>query len=143
LAAGVSPADKKYNHIKEIFMSDEMETSKAVIMCNHADADSVMAALIMGAASAATGDQVLMFFQPGAAKMLVKGELEKYNGLPGLPDPIYLYDSIVTLDGKFILCELGLPNKSIKKDDLREEVEVRMAADFLLLAEGAGKFFSY
>jgi hypothetical protein len=32
--------------------------------------------------------------------MLVKGELEKYNGLPGLPDPMYLYDSIVTLDGK-------------------------------------------
>jgi len=112
-------------------------------MCNHSDADSVMAALIMGAAAAATGDQVLMFFQPGAAKMLVKGELEKYNGLPGLPDPLYLYDSIVTLEGKIVLCELGLPNKGIKKEELREEVEVRMAADFLLMAEGAAKFFSY
>ncbi len=122
-------------------MSDEMP--KTVIMCNHSDADSVMAALVMGAAAAATGDQVLMFFQPGAAKMLVKGELEKLNGMPGLPDPMYLYDSIVTLDGKFILCELGLPNKGIKKEDLREEVEVRMAADFLLMAEGATKFFSY
>ena len=122
-------------------MSDEM--TKTVIMCNHSDADSVMAALVMGAAAAATGDQVLMFFQPGAAKMLVKGELEKLNGMPGLPDPMYLYDSIVTLDGKFILCELGLPNKGIKKEDLREEVEVRMAADFLLIAEGATKFFSY
>jgi len=36
-----------------------------------------------------------------------------------------------------------LPNKGIKKEDLREEVEVRMAADFLLMAEGAAKFFSY
>ncbi len=124
-------------------MNDESETPKAVIMCNHADSDSVMAALIMGAAAAATGDEVLMFFQPGAAKMLVKGELEKYNGLPGLPDPIYLYDSIVTLDGRFIMCELGLPNKGLKKEDLRDEVEVRMAADFLLMAEGAGKYFSY
>ena len=124
-------------------MSEEMDMPKAVIMCNHGDSDSVMAALIMGAAAAATGDQVLMFFQPGAAKMLVKGELEKYNGLPGLPDPIYLYDSIVTLDGKFILCELGLPNKGIKKEELRDEVEVRMAADFLLTSEGAAKFFSY
>lgn len=122
-------------------MSDEM--TKTVIMCNHSDGDSVMAALVMGAAAAATGDQVLMFFQPGAAKMLVKGELEKLNGMPGLPDPMYLYDSIVTLDGKFILCELGLPNKGIKKEDLREEVEVRMASDFLLIAEGATKFFSY
>jgi len=125
----------------ENIMSDEM--TKTVIMCNHSDADSVMAALVMGAAAAATGDQVLMFFQPGAAKMLVKGELEKLNGMPGLPDPMYLYDSIVTLDGKFILCELGLPNKGIKKEDLREEVEVRMASDFLLIAEGATKFFSY
>lgn len=124
-------------------MSEENEITKAVIMCNHGDADSVMATLIMGAAAAATGDQVLMFFQPGAARILVKGELEKYNGLPGLPDPLYLYDSIVTLDGKIILCELGLPNKGIKKEDLREEVEVRMAADFLLMAEGAAKFFSY
>jgi predicted peroxiredoxin len=122
-------------------MSDEMP--KTVIMCNHGDPDSVMAALIMGAAAAATGDEVLMFFQPGAAKILVKGELEKYNGLPGMPDPMYLYDSIMTLDGKFILCELGLPNKGIKKEELREEVEVRMAADFLLMSEGAAKFFSY
>ena len=124
-------------------MSDEMVESKTVVMCNHSDADSVMAALIMGAAAAATGEQVLMFFQPGAAKVLVKGELEKFNNLPGLPDPMYLYDSIVVLDGRFILCELGLPNKGIKQEDLREEVEVRMAADFLLIAEGATKYFSY
>lgn len=128
-------------------MSDEPEeygnVSKTVIMCNHSDADAIMAALIMGAAAAATGEEVYMFFQPGAAKMLVKGELEKYDGLPGLPDPMYLYDSIITLDGKFILCELGLPNKGIEKEELREEVEVRMAADFLLMTEGATKYFSY
>lgn len=124
-------------------MSEDNGMPKTVIMCNHGDSDSVMAALVMGAAAAATGDEVLMFFQPGAAKMLIKGEMEKFKNLPGLPDPIYLYDSIVTLDGKFILCELGLSNKGIKKEDLREEVEVRMAADFLLLAEGAAKFFSY
>ena len=124
-------------------MSEEMETPKTVIMCNHSDSDSVMAALIMGAAAAATGEQVLMFFQPGAAKTLVKGELEKFKDLPGLPDPMYLYDSIIVLEGRFILCELGLPNKGIKKEELRDEVEVRMAADFLLIAEGATKYFSY
>ena len=124
-------------------MSEEIEIYKTVIMCNHSDADSVMAALIMAAAAAATGDQVLMFFQPGGAKVLVKGELEKFKDLPGLPDPMYLYDSIVTLEGRIILCELGLPNKGIKKEDLREEVEVRMASDFLLDAEGATKYFSY
>lgn len=124
-------------------MSEEIEIYKTVVMCNHSDADSVMAALIMGAAAAATGDEVLMFFQPGAAKVLVKGELEKFNGLPGMPDPMYLYDSIVTLEGRFILCELGIPNKGIKPEDLRDEVEVRMASDFLLDAEGVTKYFSY
>ena len=40
-------------------MSEEIEIYKTVVMCNHSDADSIMAALIMGAAAAATGDQVL------------------------------------------------------------------------------------
>lgn len=126
-------------------LSDEVEEqpSKMVIMCNHTDADSVMAAMVMGAAAAATGEQVLMFFQPGAAQALVKGELERFQGLPGLPDPIKLYDSIKILDGRFILCELGLPNKGINKEDLREGVEVMMASSFLLEADGAKMVFSY
>lgn len=119
------------------------EVSKMVIMCNHADADSVMAAIVMGAAAAATGEQVLMFFQPGAAKVLVKDELEKYQGIQGLPDPIKLFDSIQILDGRFILCELGLPNKGISKEDLREGVEVMMASSFLLEAEGATAVYCY
>ena len=122
---------------------DTFELTKMVIMCNHDDADSIMAALVMGAAAAATGEQVYMFFQPGAAKALVKGELEKFQDLQGLPDPISLYDSIVTLDGRFILCELGLPNKGIAQEDLRDEVEVMMASAFLLEVEEAKKVFCY
>lgn len=126
-------------------MSEEEEfvLSKMVIMCNHDDADSVMAALVMGAAAAATGEQVLMFFQPGGARALVKGELEKFQGLQGLPDPIHLYDSIQVLDGRFILCELGLPNKGIKKEELRDGVEVMMASSFLLEAEDAKAVYCY
>ncbi|MBN1148748.1 MAG: hypothetical protein JXA78_15920 [Anaerolineales bacterium] len=131
-------------------MSDEMDTeeyveeiSKMVIVCNHADPDSVMAAIVMGAAAAATGEQVLMFFQPGAAKVLAKGELEKYCGIQGMPDPIKLYESIKILDGRFILCELGLPNKGIAKEDLRDGVEVMMASSFLLEAEGARAVYCY
>lgn len=123
-------------------MSEDAE-SKMVIMCNHSDVDSVMAALVMGAAAAATGEQVLMFFQPGAARALVKGELEKFQNVEGLPDPIDLYDSIRVLDGRFILCELGLPNKGIKKEDLRDGVEIMMASSFLFDAEGAVATYCY
>jgi predicted peroxiredoxin len=123
-------------------MSEE-EMSKVIILCNHGDAESIMAALVMAAAAAATGELVLMFFQPGAAKALVKGELEKFQGLKGQPDPIDLYDSILTLDGRVILCELGLPIHDIKEEDLRDKVEVMMASSFLFDAEGAHLTFSY
>ena len=123
-------------------MNDE-EIGKMVVVCNHDDEQSVMAALVMGAAIAATGEQALMFYQPGAAKVLLKGELEKLQGLKGQPDPIDLYDAILTLDGRFILCELGLPIWDMKEEDLREGVEVMMASTFLFEAEGAIMTFCY
>ena len=125
-------------------MSDEpMEEGKAIIMVNHDDADSVNAAFVMAAAAAATGEMVFMFFQPGGAKVLAKGELEKMQEQKGLPDPVYLFDSILALDGRIILCELGLENKDINKEDLREGVELMMASTFLFEAEGAHLMFSY
>lgn len=119
------------------------EIGKMVVVLNHDDAQSVMAALVMGAAIASSGEEVLMFFQPGAAKVLVKGELEKFQNLKGQPDPIHLYDSIRVLDGRFILCELGLPIHDIQQEDLREGVEVMMASSFMFECEGAKLSFSY
>ena len=113
------------------------------VTVNNDSPDSVMAALVMSAAVVATGDEVFMFFQPGAARVLVKGELEKYQDLPGMPDPMDLYESILVLDGRIILCELGLPNKGIKQEDLREGVEVMMASTFLFEIEDAKLVFSY
>lgn len=123
-------------------MSDEA-SNKTVIAINHDDAISILAALVMGAAAAATGEEVLMFFQPGAAKSLVNGELEKLQGLKGQPDPLMLFESIQVLDGRVILCELGLPIWDIDAADLREGVEVMMASSFLFEAEGANMVFSY
>ena len=119
------------------------EIGKMVVVLNHDDANSVMAALVMGAAIAATGDEVLFFIQPGAAKIVAKGELEKYQGLKGQPDPIELFDAIQVLDGRIILCELGLPIWDMEEDDLVEGVEVMMASTFLFEAEGAKMTFSY
>lgn len=121
----------------------EEEIGKMVVVLNHDDAQSVMAALVMGAAIASSGDQVLLFFQPGAAKVLVKGELEKFQGMKGQPDPIHLFESIQVLDGRFILCELGLPIHDLKAEDLREGVEVMMASTFMFECEDAKLSFSY
>ena len=124
-------------------MNEEFATEKVVVVLNHDDEQSVMAALVMSAAIAATGDQVLFFIQPGGAKILKKGELEKYQDLKGQPDPLELFDAIQVLDGRVILCELGLPIWDMKEDDLVDGIEVMMASTFLFEAEGAKMTFSY
>ena len=122
-------------------MTEEIE--KMVVVLNHDDANSVMAALVMGAAIAATGDEVLLFIQPGAAKIVAQGGLDKYQGLKGQPDPIELFDAIQVLDGRIILCELGLPVWGMEENDLVDGIEVMMASTFLFEAEGAKMTFSY
>ena len=122
-------------------MPDEL--AKMVVVLNHDDANSVLASLVMAASIAASGDQVLFFVQPGGAKSLVKGGLEKYQGMKGLPDPVDLYDSIRMLDGSFFMCELGLAAQDIQESDLREGVEVTGASSFLFKSEGAKLSFSY
>ena len=114
--------------------------SKMVVVCNHADAPHVMPTLIMGASGASLGDDVMLFFCPGGANALVKGELEKIREkkLKGLPDPVQLYDDIIAEGGRVILCELALENKDIKVEDVREGVEILNAPSFLLDAQGAG-----
>jgi predicted peroxiredoxin len=114
--------------------------SKMVVVCNHADAPHVMPTLIMGASGVSLGDEVTLFFCPGGANALVKGELEKIRDmhLKGLPDPVQLYDDILSEGGKVILCELALENKGIDPANVRDGVEIMNAPSFLLEAQGAG-----
>ena len=122
---------------------EEENIEKIVVILNHDDPQSVMAAIVMSAAIVATGDQVLLFIQPGGAKIVAKGGLEKYQGLKGQPDPVELFDAIQVLDGRVILCELGLPIWDMEKEDLVDGVEVMMASTFLFEAEDAKMSFSY
>lgn len=119
---------------------NENGNDKMVVVCNHADAPHVMPTLIMGASGASLGDEVILFFCPGGAPVLVKGELEKIRDmkLKGLPDPVQLYDDILAEGGRVILCELALENKGIQVEDVREGVEILNAPSFLLDAQGAG-----
>ena len=118
----------------------ENGNDKMVVVCNHADAPHVMPTLIMGASGASLGDDVMLFFCPGGANALVKGELEKIREkkLKGLPDPVQLYDDIIAEGGRVILCELALENKDIAVEDVRDGVEILNAPSFLLDAQGAG-----
>ncbi len=121
----------------------EESIDKIVVTLNHDDEHSVMSALVMAAAVAATGDEVLFFVQPGGAKVLAKGALDQFQDLKGQPDPVELFDAIQVLDGRVILCELGLPIWDMQEEDLLDGVEVMMASTFLFEAEGAKMTFSY
>ena len=78
-------------------MNEEFQTNKIVVVLNNDDEQNVMAALVMSAAVAATGDEVLLFIQPGGARIVKKGGLEKYQNLKGQPDPLELFDAIQVL----------------------------------------------
>lgn len=121
------------------------QNGKMVVVCNHADAPHVMPTLIMGASGVGIGEDVILFFCPGGAQALVKGELEKIRDmkLKGLPDPLELYSTILAEGGKIILCELALENKDIKVEDVQEGVEIMNAPSFLLEAQGAGMTLTF
>jgi predicted peroxiredoxin len=98
----------------------------------------------MGASGVGIGEDVLLFFCPGGSSVLLKGELEKFRGKKGLPDPVELFNTILDEGGRIILCELALENKGIKKEDLRDErIEIMNAPSFLLQAQGAGITFTF
>jgi predicted peroxiredoxin len=114
------------------------QNGKMVIMCN-SNPGGVMPTFIMGASGVGIGEEVLLFFCPGGSEVLVNGELEKFQGKKGLPDPVELFNTILDEGGRIVLCELALENKGIKKEDLRDErIEIMNAPSFLLEADGAG-----
>ncbi len=118
-------------------MSNEPNTRKMAIVCNHTDADSIMPVLIMASSGLTLDYEVLVFFCPGGGRAMVKGELEKLQGLKGYPDPIKLFNDIRALGGRMILCELAFAAKDIERDQVREGVEIMKAPPFLMAAEGA------
>ncbi len=114
-----------------------------VIICN-SDSAGVMPTMIMGASGVGIGEDVIIFFCPMGASVLLPGELEKFQGKKGLPDPVDLFNTILDEGGRIILCELALEHKGIKKEDLRDErIEIMNAPSFLMQAEGAGITFTF
>lgn len=114
-----------------------------VVICN-SDSIGVMPTFIMGASGVGIGEDVLIFFCPNGANVLLKGELEKFQGKKGLPDPVELFNTILDEGGRIVLCELAIENKGIKKEDLRDQrIEIMNAPSFLLQAQGAGITFTF
>jgi len=116
--------------------------AKTAITVNGCEPSNLFPAMILGSAAAACGDDVFIFFTPGGAPAMVKGELEKIKG-KGMPDIVELYEGIRVLGGRMIACELCVGAKDIKPEDLREGVEVTGATSFLGEISDAQITFSF
>jgi predicted peroxiredoxin len=116
---------------------------KMVVICNNGQT-GIMPTLIMGSSGIALDYETILFFCPGGAEKLLKGELEKLGDPKGLPNPVELFNTILDQGGTVILCELALAAKDIKVEDLRDErIVIKNAPSFLMDAEGAGMTLTF
>ena len=125
-------------------MSEKNGNQKMVVVCNHAEPSSVMPSLIFASSGVALDYEVYMFFCPGGAQALVKGELEKIGTPKGLPNPVELFDTIMDNGGKVVFCKLALENKGIDAKELRDErIVIDPVPPFLMDAKGAEMTFTF
>ena len=117
---------------------------KMVVVCNGEEARNIMPTLIFASSGLALDYEVHVFFCPAGTKWTLKDELEKLGTPKGLPNPVKLFNDILQLGGKVVLCELALENKGVSPKDLRDpRIVIEKAPPFLMAAEGAGMTFVF
>ncbi|MBN1409774.1 MAG: DsrE family protein [Spirochaetales bacterium] len=100
------------------------------IVCNGSENSNLYPTFVLGSAAAAAGDDVVIFFTPGAVPALKKGVLEGIT-MKGMPDMKGLVEGITALGGKLILCELALEAKGVTMKELRDDLELGGATSFM------------
>jgi predicted peroxiredoxin len=116
--------------------------AKVAFVCNGPENKNIIPPLVLGSSAAASGDTVYIFFTPGAADLLKPGVIENIKA-KGYPEAIELWNGIKGLGGKFYLCELALDVKDLKKEDLRDDIELVGATTFMVEIQGAQTTFSF
>ncbi len=115
---------------------------KVAIVCNGSKNSNVYPSFIMGSASAASGDDVIIFFTPGAVPALKPGYLEGLNA-KGMPAMGELLEGVKALGGRLVLCELGLEAHDVTEEDLRDDIEIGGATSFMADIKDAKTTFSF
>ena len=119
-------------------------SEKMVIVCNGDTPANIMPALIFASSGIALDNDVYFFFCPAGSRWALKGELEKLGIPKGLPDPIELFNTLMDMGKKVVLCELALENQGIAPEDLRDDrIVIEMVPPFLMDAEGAVQTFVF
>jgi len=118
--------------------------TKMSVVCNGDTPANIMPTLIFSTSGLAVDHEVHVFFCPAGAKWLLEGELEKLGTPKGLPNPVDLFNDILDLGGKVVLCELALENKGIDPSDLRDQrIDIKKAPPYLMQIDGAELTFTF
>jgi predicted peroxiredoxin len=116
--------------------------AKVAITVNGSENSNVFPPFILGSSAVSLGDELVIFFCPGGAPAMVKGVIEKMEG-KGLPNLLELFEGVRNLGGKIYVCELALEAKDIKKEDIRDGVEIIGATTFMDEVKDATVTFSF
>ena len=118
--------------------------AKVAITVNGSEPKNVYPTFILGSAAAASGDDVIIFFTPGGSPSMKKGAIEKINEqTPVLPDLKVMFESLLALGGRLLVCELAFDVHDFTEKDLAEGVEVVGATTFIADAKDATLTFSF
>jgi predicted peroxiredoxin len=117
---------------------------KTVIVCNGEETKNIMPTLIFATSSLALDNEVHVIFLPMGSKWTLKGEIEKLGTPKGFPNPVKLFNDMLELGARVVLCEVALENKGVKHEDLRDSrILVQKVPPFLMAAEGATQSFVF
>lgn len=116
--------------------------AKVAITVNGSEPKNIFPSFILGSSAVSLGDELIIFFCPGGAPAMVKGVIEKMES-KGLPNLLELYEGVYNLGGKIYVCELALENKDLKKEELRDGVEIIGATTFMNEIKDATVTFSF
>jgi len=117
-------------------------SKKVAIVCNGSEPKNLYPTFILASSAVASGDDVVLFFTPGAAPALRKGELEKIKA-KGMPDMADLVEGVTALGARMLLCELALEAKDMKKEEFRDGLEIVGATSFMADIDDAQITFSF
>jgi predicted peroxiredoxin len=116
--------------------------AKIAFVCTGSEGRHVWPTFILASASAALGDEVIIFFHPGAAPLLEPDVLEEMEA-KGMPPMKELLEGFKKLGGRMMLCALTIEALHIEDGDLRDDLEVVGATTFLVETADAARTFTF
>ncbi|MDP8210387.1 MAG: DsrE/DsrF/DrsH-like family protein [Candidatus Stygibacter australis] len=117
---------------------------KVSITLNGSDVKNLYPAVTIGVSAAASGDDVILFVLPSALPAFVKGAFAKLDEKAvNLPNLVEMFEGLMMLDARILICELGFGVHNLKEEDLIEGTQIVGATTFVAEAMGSDLTFSF